>query len=354
MVQFITHRITCLVMLVVWCASISTLHADWLDDALNDLKAAAHAVDDAFTTAGHEIEKGANTAINALKDHFTSTKLTRSVDYEIRKKAMQAALWSANLVLNGTQQASTGILTISEEAAKTALSAAEGFLDVVVKNASTGILEGGAAAAQGVLEGVKQGSIATLQGTQWVVSNVAGQFDITRIAYAGDLKSLEHGVFGNVACEGKLLTQPFSFNFDLDPRSLASVGKSIEGLVTKCGDTLKEKIINPIEEKFKPLRELAEKFDHATKHDAKPIQQQVAKAVEAAQASADASEKLAQQQKLTAKPLIDATTQVQEIARKTNDELKALIAQGRAEGSAASTLSRAEFIRRQKEAQGKK
>lgn len=333
-----------LVTLVILSGSA---HANIFDDAFSAIKSAANTVGDAFTTAGKEIEKGANIAIGAIKERFSDTKTTRAIDYGVRKAALEAALATANGVLEGAKQASAGTLIAAEETAKAGLTAAEHFLSDVVRVASPAILKGSAQTAQGVLEGVKQAGVGVLQGTQWVVTTATSTFDINRIRYQGDLKRLKTGVLGDMLCEGTAFKHAFSFTFDLDPRDMKSIGNSIEKLLKDFERLFNENVANPIKNAFVPLKQQAEQAEKILTTQAAPPKA-VTDAIDAAKKATAITQNLAQKEQEAATKLYDAVKKLQEIAQKNNKELESLIRQGTQTSSVDSALARQELIKRLK------
>lgn len=331
---------------IILCLCVP-LHGNFWDDAFGALKTATNKVGNAFEDAGKEIAKGANTAVNAIKERFTDTKTTRAIDYGIQKAAFETALATATGVLEVAKQASTGTLIAAEETAKAGLSAAEHFLSDVVAVVSPAILKTSAQAAQGALEGVKQAGVGVLKGTQWVVNQVADFVDINHIRYQGDLKSLERGMLGNVLCEGSAFKQPFSVRFDLDPGDLSSVQKSIEKILKDFERLFNEKVANPIVKAFTPLQQQVRVVEKAlaTPPPANPA---IVQAIEASKKASDLMQHLSTQEQAAIENLKAATAKLQEFAQKKTDELKSLISKGTTQSSSNSARAREELIKRLK------
>lgn len=179
------------------------IYASIWDDIGGAFKKAVNTVGDAFKEG-----------YNWVKDRFKDTQTTRAIDYGVRKGALEAALATANGVLDVAQKAAEGTLVAAEETAKAGVTAAQGFMDGM-NQVSTGVLQGPAIAAQGILEGVKQTTVGTITGAQFIITTTLGTFQINKINYKASLKMLESGVLGDVKVEG-VLFKPFNLKMNLD------------------------------------------------------------------------------------------------------------------------------------------
>ncbi len=195
---------------------------------------------------GGEIKKAGDTAVDAIGDRFKDTKLTRAADYAARKAALETALATANGTLTATKTIVSGTLATTEKSAKLALSGAEAFLSDVVKQASPALLKAAATTAKTTIEATKITTVATLKGTTWVVKNSVDQITIRHLRYTADLKSLEKGVLGNVICEGTFFGKDFKVAFDLDPRDISSIKKSIKPILNALEEIFNKNIADPI------------------------------------------------------------------------------------------------------------
>jgi hypothetical protein len=325
--------IPCLLQAAFW-------KAEFWNDALSDMKSAAQEVDTAFQKAG-----------KAIGDRFKDTKLTRAIDYGARKGAFELAERTAQAVLSASKEAADGTLMVGAKTAEAALSTAERFLADVVQAASPAILRGSANAAQEVIEAAKQAGVATLKGTQVVISTLMDTFDIRKLSYRGDLKRLENGVFGDVSCEGRIFGKDFSTQFDLDPRSIPKILNSLEPLFIKLGNLLDEKIGAPFREAFEPLKQQSERAASMVKKSPTEADRLVAQAIQAAQKSDVTINAIKEEEYKAARTLVDATTKLRDIAQKTNKELEAAIRKGVKESSADTALARQEYVKRLKNKQ---
>jgi len=311
----------------------TTLQADVFTDGWNAVKTIAYQTGDAFVAAG-----------KAIGDRFKDTKLTRSIDYGARKAAFEVSLAAAQGVLTAAQQASSQTLVAAEKTAELGLQAAEGFLRDVVGKASPEILQGAATAAKGVLEGAKASSVATLQGTEWVVNQTLGQFDLNRIRYEGDLRGLEHGILGKVLCEGKLLGKDFSTTISLNPREIA---QSVEPLVNQAVAELKKQVIEPMQRdlglvkassgKVNSIDAILAKMDRPAQIDA---------GINAAKSAEAALQSIEKQQQLALNNMIKEGKKLNEVAMMSGKELQKLIqTQGKTSGY-SGVAARQELARR--------
>lgn len=249
-------KITVIALGCIWYPS-THLTANIFKDAIKGLKKAGNTIKNTAEKAGKDIEKTAktvggeikkagDTAVDAIGDRFKDTKLTRAADYATRKAALETALATANSTLNATKAVVDGTLAATEKSASLALKAAESFLSDVVSKASPVILQAAATTAKTTIEGTKITTVATLQGTQWIVNNSTKQLTIKHLRYSGSLKSLEKGILGNITCEGSFWGKDFKVQFDLDPRDLGSIKKSIKPILNTLEDIFNKNIANPI------------------------------------------------------------------------------------------------------------
>lgn len=300
----------------------------------------------AFEDAGNAIKDTAVAAGNAIADRFKDTKVTRSIDYGIRLAALEAAERVASGVLDAAEKVSSGALNVSIDTVNTGLTAAEGFLQHVVQNASTGILSGSVIATNGILEGVKQAGVGTLEGGKWVAKNVLGQFDLNKVRYEGDLKSLERGILGNVQVEGILLGKSFSKSMTLDPADMA---KSVAGIAKDLGSTIKNAVYDPISSSLSStIRTLTQAQATTERAISEKEPESFAKAERAAVYAKDAFQAYEEYQKSSLEGLlkdVDAMKEkVKEVAKKTVEELKAQVKKN--EKTSTNVLSRQELAKR--------
>ncbi len=113
-----------------------------------------------LNSLGDMIVSTATNAADWIGDRFGDTQATRAIDYGVRLAALKTGYHAATQVLNIAKETADGSLVAAEATARTALQAAEGFLDSVVRNASQAVLKGPAEATKTIREGAKQGAVA--------------------------------------------------------------------------------------------------------------------------------------------------------------------------------------------------
>lgn len=320
-------------MSIIAFVLMTTLHADFFSGAWNDIKKAAHTTGDAFETAGQ-----------AIGDRFKNTKLTRSVDYAVRKAAFEASLHTALGILDATQTISAQTLVTAEKSATLGLKAAEGFLTEIVKRASPALLETSAKAANGVLDGARISGVGILKGTEWVATNTIGQFDLNRIRYQGDLKGLEGGVVGSVLCEGKLLGKDFRMNIRLDPRD---VGKSIKPLLDTVGTELQKNVFNPLRDGINTINNNISSISKiGTDLSAAQRPAAIEAALAASQEAQRTLKKFEDEEKAAIEQLIPEAKKLNDIAMLSSQELTKLIQQQGTRAGYSGVAARQELARR--------
>ncbi len=211
----------------------NNLNADFWDDVAKPFKKAVEKIDDFFNDVSKNLEKHLN------------TKLTRKADYEARKLLLKGLKESADLTLKIAQEAVDITMTGAEATANAAVEAAKIFLKGL-ENVSAGSLEGAAVAARGIIEGVKQGAILSLEAGQYVVSNALNLIKINEISYSGKLSGLSQGKFGNIKVKGAIAGNAFpTLTLNLDVNDIAG---SIVSVVSSLANSLKD-LVNPFAQK---------------------------------------------------------------------------------------------------------
>lgn len=224
------------ILLIMFLVPNHLVALSW-GDVWGGVKSAANTVGDGAKKAVNEVAK--------IKNCFGDTKVTRSVDYGVRKGAFETALLAATGALSAAKAISTGSLDAAEASAKLGVSAAQEFLKGV-EGVSVGAMQASAEASKGILEGVKQGTVGVLKGTRFVVGHVMDQFDINEIMYKGDLQRLAGGVLGDVRVRGKFFVD-FNEELTLDPKNIPnSIARLVEKLVSKLGSAVFAPIMSEV------------------------------------------------------------------------------------------------------------
>lgn len=210
--------------LIFLCSIISSVQIDaysW-SDFKKDVTSAANKV-------ANTVVDAANSVANFAKDLFSDNKVSRSLDYGIRLAAFEAAHKVATGVLEVSKAAAKGTLIAARETANGSMILAEQFLDKVVTKLSSTTLKVGAQTASGVLEGVRAGTNAVLEGTRYVITNALGAIDLNEIYYQGQLRQLANGVLGNLQIKGRVVA-PFDVKVNFDTND---IWNSLENLAKK-------------------------------------------------------------------------------------------------------------------------
>ncbi|HZW60673.1 MAG TPA: hypothetical protein VFF04_00435 [Candidatus Babeliales bacterium] len=270
------------------------------------IKGAAEQAGGAIKGAAETVyEKGLKPAGEFIAARFQDTQTTRAIDFGIRYAALETAHATATATLQSAKAVATGPMIAARETAKAALNAAEGFLETVGKNVSRGVLSGSATAAKGILEGVKQGTVWTLEGTRFVLTQgLANMFDINRIYYKESLSELKNGVLGNVKIDYSIFNQSTSASVTIDAKaSFDAFTTAVKPFIDSVVHTLQDKVFNPVKNAVEQVHDILAPTQHVTVQPITPpaqlaAQLQAAK-LAAQQAQQQAAQVAAQQQQLT-------------------------------------------------------
>lgn len=266
-------------------------------------------------------------AANDISGFFHDNKVTRAADYAIRKAALESALGVATATLESTKAIATGSLVASRETAKVSLAAAEGFLDQVVKNVSSGVMIGAAEAAKGILEGIKKGAEWTIEGSKITLTKgPLNWVDINEMKYSADFKELGSGVLGHVTILAEVFNQQISINnVSIDPK------KSFTDLTTDFKGTVIDPLANLLVNKILgPIKDALNKIGNTLKptHDTIAQMPQTQDQIEQALLQAVTTSLTAKDQVTSITQQHDAATQqVAATLNDANDKAKAALQQ---------------------------
>jgi len=196
---------------------------------------------------GKKVAHTAKDVGHAVADRFKDTKVTRAADYAARQAALGIAYGTATAVLQSVKQISSGPMLAAQGVTLASVEAAKGIL-AGVKLAQQGILQGSAELTKGVLAGVHGITTGALETGKFVTKEVLGQFDINKVSYKGDLKSMEHGRLGKVEVDCKVFGQHLPLTVDLDP------AKAIEAIFEPVIDAIVDGITGPFKKSIAQVK----------------------------------------------------------------------------------------------------
>lgn len=220
-----------------------------------DIGSAFNKVGDFFVDIGNQIARHLN------------TKITRGPDYAARKAALESAKAVATAFLTVADEAIRGTMTGAEETAKIAVDAAQGFVSGI-GIVTTGALKASAEASKVIIEGVKQGTLLSLNAGQYVITNALNLININEISYSGKLSALAQGKFGNIKVKGAIAGNnfpPLTLNLDIN-----DIFGSIASVATGLASSLKD-LINPFAQKAQIVSSGVDQVQKALNQD--PTQQ---------------------------------------------------------------------------------
>lgn len=163
--------------------------------------------------------------------------------------AYDLSLKAANASLSTAKNTATGTLIASRETAKAALTAAEQFLDTIVKNGSNALFYTAADTANAILESAKSSSYLVLSGSEYVITLPLNMVEINEVSYHGELKTIKDGKLGNVLIKATIGGIDAETTIDIDvKKGLSTLTNSLNNAAQTFTDTLNTIVLDPLQE----------------------------------------------------------------------------------------------------------